>query len=125
MQNKESLRFAILFTEKLDANEANQQLDGIFRELWNRKVLNIIIIFWTTQLRCVTYSPFDEHFLIPLNVTETRADRLFFDKLSNMNGQPLKVGLFFEPSRAEFKESNFNSSTDLKHMKGLLRCRNF
>lgn len=119
MQNKELLRYAILFEEKLDADTIDQQLHTIFHEFWLRKVLNIIVIFWTTKLNCITYSPFDERFVIPLNANETRSDHLFYDKAKNMNGHLLKVGLFSDPSRAIFKRRNFSQPIDLARMRGV------
>lgn len=100
MKNKESTRYAIAFTDQLPLHSVNQQLVQIFSEFWERRVLNVIIIFWTNRLNCFTYSPFGETFLMPVSVNETRAERLFVEKSNNLLGHTIRVGMFYEPQRA-------------------------
>lgn len=114
MKNKEYTFYTIVFTEKLPPNSINIELREIFTKFWQRQVLNVIIVFWTDKLNCLTYSPFEKEFLIPLNVSETNAERLFYDKTINLNGQKLRLGMFFEPQRAEFILHPNNTATNIE-----------
>lgn len=104
MKNKEYIRYAIVFTEKITSNSYRNDLSEIFDEFWQRQVLNVIIIFWTSKLNCFTYTPFGERYLIPLNVNWTQPDRLFYEKTRNLEGYTLRLGMFFEPQRASISE---------------------
>ncbi|XP_031636013.1 uncharacterized protein LOC116348929 [Contarinia nasturtii] len=111
MKNKEYTYYAIVFTEKLTSESVDIELKAIFNQFWQRQVLNVIIVFWTDKLNCFTYSPFDKK-LISLNVSEIRVERLFYDKTKNLNGHKLRMGMFFEPQRAEFHEINGKTIMD-------------
>lgn len=100
MKNKELTRYAIVVTNKMLLESYERKLRQIFAEFWQRQILNVIIIFWTNELNCFTYSPFVEGNLIPLNVSETESERLFFDKLKNLNGHEIRIGLNIEPERS-------------------------
>lgn len=113
MKNKEYTYYAIVFTEKVASNSFDNELNQIFNEFWQRRILNVIIVYWTDQLNCLTYTPFGEHFLISLNVHETNPERIFYDKTINLNGYQLKVGLF-QDERAKIA---FNSEKPI--MKGI------
>lgn len=108
MKNKEFTRYVIVFTDKLLSSTFTGELEDIFTEFWKRAVLNVIIIFWTNQLNCFTYSPFSEPFLIPFNTNETQPDHLFYDKTKNLNGHSLRVGMFSEPQRAQIFQLDGN-----------------
>lgn len=106
MKNKEFTRYAIVFTDKLSLASSKIELKGIFAEFWERGVLNVIIVFWTNELNVFTYTPFDESFLVSLNVSEFQPDLLFYDKTKNLNGDELKVGMFYEPQRAKILQTD-------------------
>lgn len=106
MKNKEYTRYAIVFTEQISSDLFRNDLKDIFEEFWQRQVLNVIIIFWTTKLNCFTYTPFGERYLMPLNVNETQVERLFYEKTRNLHGHILRLGMFFEPQRANIIEVN-------------------
>lgn len=100
MKNKEYTRYVIVFTEKMPSNFIRGEVKEMFKIFWQREVLNAIIIFWTDQLNCVTYTPFGEQFVQRLNVSETRTEQLFYEKAKNLRGHVLRLGMFFEPQRA-------------------------
>lgn len=101
MKNKEYTHYAIVFTEKIQLDSFNDTLKLMFNEFWERRVLNVIIVFWTNKLNCFTYSPFEKQFLIPLSTNETKPESVFYDKTINLNGHQLKVGMFNEEQRAK------------------------
>lgn len=104
MKNKELTKYIVVFTDKL-LLDFHHWLKEIFDEFWKREVLNVIIMFWTDRLNCFTYSPFDVNFFIPFDVSEVEPNRIFFEKTKNLNGHPLRVGMFFEPQRAKIYRS--------------------
>lgn len=122
MPNKEHARYVILLEEKLEPEpKIQRELEAIFKEFWEKKILNVVIIFWTTQLKVMTYTPFGEEFLIEINSDETRPGHLFYDKVRNMFGYRLRVGLFSEPMKAEIRytEQSTDSSVQIIGVDGL------
>lgn len=104
-KNKEYTYYAIVLSEKVASDSFDNELNRIFNEFWLRRVLNVIIVYWTDKLNCLSYTPFGEHFLISLNVNETNPERIFCDKTINLNGYQLKVG-WFEDERAKISFNN-------------------
>lgn len=101
MKNKELTRYAIVFTEKLHLESYDRKLENIFNEFWERQILNVIVIFWTDELNCFTYTPFSDPLLIPLNLNETDPKRLFYDKTRNLNGHEIRLGMADDSKRVK------------------------
>lgn len=101
MKNKEYSRFSIVFTDQLHRDSYIAELKEVFSEFWKRRVLNVIVIFWMETLHCFTYSPFEERFLVPLNVSGMDSKQLFYEKAKNLNGHQLRIGMFYEPQRSK------------------------
>lgn len=115
MPNKEYARYVILLEEKLEPKpKIRREFEAIFMEFWRKNVLNVIIIFWMTQLNVMTYNPFGKQFLIEINPKETRSGHLFYDKVRNMFGHPLRVGLFSEPMKAEIYYTEQSTDSSVK-----------
>lgn len=106
MKNKEYTRYVIVFTEKMSSTSIRSELKKIFKVFWQREVLNAIIVAWTDELNCFTYTPFGEQFLIQFNVNETRTEQLFYEKTKNLMGHTLRIGMFFESQRANITRIN-------------------
>lgn len=102
---------------KVDAYE--EWLVKIFNQFWEKKILNVIIIFWSTKLNVVTYSPFGKPFLHYLNTDYSDYRILFRDKSLNFMGETLRIGLFYEQSRAIFNRSIVNDQIDLTSLDGV------
>lgn len=115
MPNKEYARYVILLEEKLEPEpKIYREFEAIFKQFWGKNVLNVVIIFWTTQLKVMTYTPFGERFLIEIDPKDTRLEHLFYDKVRNMLGHPLRVGLFNEPMKAEFQYTEQSTDSSVK-----------
>lgn len=115
MPNKEYARYVILLDEKLEPDPKNRtQFEIIFKQFWEKNVLNVVIICWTAQLQVMTYTPFGVQFLIELNPVEMRPEHLFYDKVRNMYGHPLRVGLFSEPMKAEIQYTDEGTDASVK-----------
>lgn len=118
MKNKELTRYVIVFTDKLNAESFGRKLETIFEEFWQREILNVIIVFWTNELKCFTYTPFDEITLIPLSINETDPKQLFYDKTRNLNGHEIRLGMLSDTERCEIVETK--TQTKFKGLDGLL-----
>lgn len=108
--DKHRSHFFILFEDRMDDHTAI--VTEIFNNFWIREVLNALLVFWSNELKVLTYTPFADDFLVHVPTKETRARVLFADKARNMNGRPLRVSLFFEESRAIFNTSFQNDQLD-------------
>lgn len=102
--------FIILFENPLDNYTADST--NIFSQFWEREILNVLLVFWTNELKVLTFTPFRDDFLVDVPANETRAHVLFADKARNMCGRPLRVSLFYEESRAIFNISFENYQLD-------------
>lgn len=91
----------------------------IFHQFWQKKILNVVIIFWSTKLNVVTYSPFGKPFLRYFDSSQTDYRVIFRDKTRNFMGETLRIGLFYEPSRAIFNKSIVNDQIDLTSLEGV------
>lgn len=105
MKNKELTRYSIVFTEKLHVESYERKLTDIFTGFWERQILNIIVIFWTNELNCFTYNPFDNPFLISLHINETDPKHLFFDKTGNLKGHQIRLGMVEDSQRVKIIET--------------------
>lgn len=109
--DKHRSHFVILFENRQVENNSSAIID-IFVEFWEREVFNALLIFWTTELNVVSYTPFGDNYLIYHTSNDISKDVLFADKAQNMNGHPLRISLFFEESRAIFNRSFSNDQLD-------------
>lgn len=119
IKDKQRTYHLLLFEDTLFAEIAADELRKIFEIFWHKKVLNALIVYWSTVLNCITYSPFNnDKLIIVFNLNETDPKKLFYDKVQNLNGYELRVALFYEPSRAVFKQTQFTAS-DISTMDGI------
>lgn len=109
--DKHRSHFIVVFQEQQADNEY-ASMRKIFDGFWEREVLNVLFLFWTTQLNVLSYTPFGEEFLIHHTLDDVRNSVLFPDKAQSMNGHPLRISLFFEESRAIFNRSFTNDQLD-------------
>lgn len=113
---KNYVNYVILLEEKL-VKSVDSELEKIFSEIWNKHVLNVIIIYWNQTLSAVTFSPFPK---LQLNFIEknelTKIDVLFPDESRNLRGYPFKVTAFYDVTRAVF---NRNNASDIKALNGV------
>lgn len=109
--DKHRSHFVILFEEPQAASNFTSII-WIFEGFWEREVFNALLIFWTTELNVLSYTPFGDEYLIHHSAHEITSDVLFADKARNMNGHPLRISLFFEESRAIFNTSFDNADLD-------------
>ncbi|GAB0092301.1 ionotropic receptor 85a [Sergentomyia squamirostris] len=102
MHSKFKYYFIVVIEQPCGDSETDLRLwlKNLFEIFWQRKHLNVVIIFWKLQLRIYTYNPFLPQFLVQLAVDNVNADYLFPDKAVNMRGHPLKVSLFVDDVRA-------------------------
>lgn len=111
--------YALLFEEKqASQNDSNHRFTEIFKRFWHKDVLNVVALFHSSHLNCLTYSPFADRFLVSHSLNVTNWRRLFDEKLHNMNGREFRVALYHERARAIFKRENFQPS-DAKDMLGI------
>lgn len=108
--DKHRSHFVILFEECTD--HSTSWIHKIFDGFWEREVLNILLIYWNTELNVVTYTPFGGRSLIYFRPDETSRFVLFADKARNMMGHSLRVSLFFEETRAIFDRNFSNDQLD-------------
>lgn len=108
--DKHRSHFVILFEQPL--NDYVSVLPKIFEGFWKREVLKALIVFWSTDLSVITYTPFGEEYLVSIPIENTSLMDLFPDKARDMNGHPLKVSLFFEETRAIFNRNFHNDQLD-------------
>lgn len=118
LKDKHRTKFVLLFVDEMVETVIERQLIDIFHQFWQRKVLHVLIAYWTTKLNCVTYSPFEKRFLVSLESNQTDSRKIFYDKAANMNGYELRVGMFYDMSRAIFNRVNFTSS-DFVNLQGV------
>lgn len=95
----------VVFFEQKKLSYLNRWLEKMFQQFWLKKILNVVIIFWSTRLNVVTYSPFGKPFLRFFRANQTDYRILFRDKTNNFMGEPLRIGLFYEESRAIFNKT--------------------
>lgn len=118
-------KYIFLLEEELETADDTELLKK-FTEIWEKQVLNAIIVYWNETLRAVTFIPFPENKDISMELDFIQGkdlynhSRLFFDKARNLYGRPFKVVSFYDESRARFNQSNTNDLSALDGTDGLL-----
>lgn len=103
------------------SSPANNELERVFAEIWDKQVLNALIVYWNETLQVVTFRPFPELSLDFIQGSQLHNhSRLFYDKARNLYGQPLKIIAFYDDSRARFDRRNTNDLSALERTDGLL-----
>lgn len=98
-------------------------IKDIFQLFWDKLILNVVIIFWSDELRVYTFNPFFDDFYVRLSSNITRADDLFYDKLVNQNGKQLYVSLF--PEEVIYYYLHWVQFFETKHVHSIFRCERF
>lgn len=107
--DKHTSHFIILI-ESDDVSET--WLVDTFTKFWKYSLLNVLVIYWSEELKIYTYTPFGDDFLIKLPSNATKYDDLFWDKTRDLNGHPFRISLFPEKTRAIFNDDGTFSGTD-------------
>lgn len=121
LPRKPMTKYIILLEEEL-SNPDEPDLLQVFAEIWDKQVLNALIIYWNgSACTAVTFRPFPILSLDFIQGNELHNHtRLFWDKARNLYGAPLKVVGFYDSSRARFDQKNTNNLTALDGLDGLL-----
>lgn len=120
LPRKPRTKYIILLEDEL-SGAAQSELEQVFAEIWDKQVLNALIVYWNESVHAVTFRPFPELSLDFIQGTELHNhSRLFWDKARNLYGAPLKVIGFYDLSRARFDQNNTNNLTALDGTDGLL-----
>lgn len=113
--SKSRIRHFILCEDQL-LKPANEQLEQIFSQIWEKRALNALIVYWNRTLNAVTFTPFPEMQLIFIANDELHnRDLLFMDRTKNLYGHSFKITAYYDESRARF---NRNDTNDLKQLEG-------
>lgn len=115
--NKHRAHFLIVFEERL---KKGQWLNLIFDEFWKKKILNVLVVFWSTdcKLNIISHTPFKIPRLINYNENVTAPDILFADKTKNLYGHKLRISLFYENGTAMFQTINKTRTAILSSFSG-------
>lgn len=117
---KSRTRHFILCEEEL-LRPVNDQLEQIFSQVWEKRVLNVLIVYWNRTLNAVTFTPFPEMRLIFIPTAELyNRELLFLDRTKNLYGHSFKVTAFYDASRARFNQNNTNDMQRLDGADGFL-----
>lgn len=120
LPRKPRTKFIILLEEEL-SSPATNELERVFAEIWDKQVLNALIVYWNETLNAVTFRPFPELSLDFIQGSQLHNhSRLFYDKARNLFGAPLKIIAFYDDSRARFDRNNTNDLSALQGTDGLL-----
>lgn len=110
--DKYNSHFIILIESPINQTDTQQWMLETFAQFWQFHLFNALIVYWSTELKIVTYTPFSDTVLIHLPPTTMRYDQLFWDKAQNLNRRPLHVSLFSEKTRAVFHSDGRQTGTD-------------
>lgn len=117
---KSRIKTFILCEEEI-FEPVEEKLEQIFTEIWNKKVLNVIIIFWNQSLTAVTYTPFPKMRLVFIPPSDLdNENMLFWDKTKNIFKEKFRITGFFDISRALFDRNNPSNLNALDGLDGLL-----
>lgn len=120
LPGKPGIRTFILCEEEI-LQPAETEFVRIFTEIWNRKVFNVVIVYWNGTLSAVSFTPFPKLSLvfIPPNDLDN-IDSLFWDKAQNLYGYPFSVTGFYDVSRALFDRKKPSNVKSFDGLDGLL-----
>lgn len=102
MHSKSKYYFLIIIESPVDkqGRDISAWIRDLFQVFWLKRHLNAVLMYWESGLRIISYSPFNEDFLLPLTNDTVSIDYLFPDKVINMNLRQLHVSLFADGVRA-------------------------
>jgi hypothetical protein len=107
--SKHKSRFFVIFEK---TKTTGQWIQDTLRQFWKVHILNVVIIFWSTELNIYTYNPFLHDFNIRIKEKIHDPESLFYDKLNDLQGYEMKVSLVPESVRAVYKKDGKISGSD-------------
>lgn len=118
--SKPQINNFILIEEELERS-ADAEFEEIFSKIWQKNVLNALIIYWNQSVNAVTFTPFPKMQLQYIASDDLlNMDILFYDKSRNLYGHPFRITAFYDISRAVFDRTQPNKMQALKGVDGLL-----
>lgn len=106
----------IIFEEE---TEAGQWIDDVFREFWQKEVLNAFLIFQSTRTNVIGYDPFKQPNITDFSDSGINVNLLFSDQLKDLNGYQMDIALFYEQSRLRYNSSQYGTPNFLQTFEGV------
>lgn len=110
----------ILIEDELEQPSDDEFME-IFSKIWQKNVLNAIIIYWNQSVNAVTFTPFPTLQLQYIASDDLfDMDILFYDKSRNLYGHPFRITAFYDISRAVFDKKQPSNMRAFRGVDGLL-----
>lgn len=99
MHEKYNVKLIFFFEKSI---ESKTYLEILFRKLWKRQFLNVIVLYRAGSLiQLASYNPFDTSFIHIISFIDILRHGIFYDKTVQLYGTSLNVSLFPEDARVE------------------------
>lgn len=121
--SKPQINNFILIEDELE-QQSDDEFMEIFSKIWQKNVLNAIIIYWNQSVNAVTFTPFPTMQLQYIASDDLfDMDILFYDKARNLyksTEYPFRITAFFDISRAVFDKKQPSNMQAFRGVDGLL-----
>lgn len=86
--------------------EETNWIEDTCKEIWQKRILNFFLIYYTTQLEVITYNPFFNTYTNYTNIAVNYRD-LLNDKLNDLNGYRLCAGSVVDYPRIVYQNGKY------------------